>query len=301
MHLELEEAVVEQPKTDVVYHNETVKSLKTTTKRIFWPVVILISNKSGRLLVRPVMDKPTAPNQINAPDFSHWIEPTSPRLHPCGYWNCIRKKDELAEFKVYSNLVNYYRDGFDWALYLKNVKPSSRVVVPFDLFSPEQRGDMTESDSIKLPPVEDRLSCDYPANPRFIWSSLKHLSSDDIASVYESNGLIKSSGGVSSDLNTSSSSGVVLLPEKLDLAFIKYPNVNFVSSMSKLNIACVHREYIDLMTGGGNNYLSISFPHLIKCESLNLVETKSKLNLKNVLMTMFTCLDLSKSIVSYLI
>lgn len=153
---------------------------------------------------------------------------------------------------------------------------------------------MTNFEWLKLVPVENELSCDYPLNPRFIWSSLKQLSSDDISYVYESTGLIRSSASVAqNDASDSMSAGVVLLPSKINVAFIVFPNVSFLANLAKLNIACIHREYIELLAGAANNYISVDFPHLIRCESLNLIESKAKLDLKHILIAMFTCLDLS--------
>lgn len=299
MYVELEqEVLLEKPKTEIVYHNEL--NQWKAVKREIWPALIKKIDDSGRLVVESIIDE-AAHDKV--PKVTSWLEATSPKIHPCGYWNSLKaSKIEDVEFKINPGLSIFFRDGkfFDWAKFLKSAKNIGKSVAPRILFSREQCGDIKSSDLVEEP-VENRLSCDYPLNPRFIWSSIKQLTSDDISFVYESTGLIRTSAvalaAERQNDSIESSAGIVLLPAKIDSAFVRYPNVNSLSMVANLNIACLHREYIELLTRGGNNYLSINFPHLIRCDSLNLLDSKSKLNLKYILIVMLTCLDLSNSIV----
>lgn len=330
MHVELENRILrEKAKTEVVYSNNETSGGSSNLamyKREIWPATIVTWNNNGRVLVDSLNDRSitqTLAPGTQLPRQRRWLEPNSLLLHPCGYWNSLQTSspnENIPEFKVYASLTSFMRDNyFDWHAYFKlSSKTTPKIAAPIEIFSPEQIGTSFE-EVIRTDLIASRLSCDYPINPRYVWSILKQLTDDDISFVYEATGLIRNSTTSSTksgpttttstaepslmDSTATMSAGIVLLPSKIDPAFIRYPNVNSLSSMSKLNIACIHREYIELLVGAsaaGNNYLSISFPHLIRCESLSLVDEKSKncqLDIKHALVIMLTCLDLSNATV----
>ena len=141
------------------------------------------------------------------------------------------------------------------------------------------------------------LSCDNPFNLRTIWASLTDLNVDDITEIYREIGIIS----VREDANEKlSKSALVLLPKTIEKEFIKFPNVSCVENLSNLNVSCIHRENIKLLYGGPKNFISKSYPHLIKGDSLDLIDNKIKLDATLLIEIMSTCIDFANSPVNFI-
>jgi hypothetical protein len=154
-------------------------------------------------------------------------------------------------------------------------------------------------------PMESNLSCDYPHNPRYIWSSMRQLNLDDITEFYNETKIMSTNEEQDENSSTDSSksllsSALVLLPKLIDNDFINYPNVNYLNNISNLNVSCIHREEIPLFYGI-KSFISINFPHLLLGKSIDLLNENIKLDPMNLINIMCTCLDLSMSPVSCLI
>ncbi len=151
-------------------------------------------------------------------------------------------------------------------------------------------------------PMESSLTCDYPYNPRYIWSSLRQLNLDDITEFYNESKITQSTSEEINDTETSKSqlSALVLLPKLIDINFINYPNVNNLNNISNLNVSCIHREEISLFYGI-KSFISINFPHLLLGKDIDLINDNIKLDQTHLINIMCTCLDLSMSPVTILI
>jgi hypothetical protein len=322
MYLEYEDVIAAEKSatSEVVYYNE---ASSVELKNFISPAQIESVDASGQILLKLLDDKSS----------KFLLDPLVSNLHPCGYWNylCTRQdavKPLMKCNKAASKYSNFY-NNFDWKRFMEARQISSyqygqlnngslASIAPFELFTSEQRSEMPIEQSFNSPVVpcgENYMTCDCAYNPRYIWSSLRKLNSEDISYVYEASGLINNKvnsvstagssvsvttlpgGGSGEGVAQWASSALVLLPAKIDLRFIQFPNVNFSENLANLNIACVHREYIELFIGL-NNFLPINYPHLIQSKSLNLLDNKLKLDLKYMLNIMFTSLDLSNSLVS---
>lgn len=145
---------------------------------------------------------------------------------------------------------------------------------------------------------QNYLTCDFPYNPRTIWASIIDLNVDDITDIYREIGIITNRDDLNDKMKPSNSA-LVLLPKILEKNFIKYPNVSCVESLSHLNISCIHRENIRLLYGGSKNVITKNYPHLIKGDSLDLIENKIKLDSLYLFQILSTCVDLANSPVSF--
>lgn len=318
MHLEFEkEQKVENTNSEIVYYNHFGDG---EVKKYLVPAVVESVDDSGKLLLT-LLDEDDWQKRDK-----FMVDPTSVNLHPCGYWNYLSSSSSSSnsvEFKCSNELKKFLNQAkFEWKLLLKDKITNNKTMMtnsiysaaPFEIFMNEQKDDMKKATFYpEFEPVENYLSCDYPLNPRFVWSTLDQFSPDDISFVYEAIGLIRNRVNLSSErvsmstsrlsptneneakeASLSNSCALVLLPNKIDSLFVRFPSVNFVDFLINLNIACVHREYIELLIGS-NNYLYINYPHLVHSSSFNLIQNKFKLELRHLLNIMFTCLDLSYS------
>lgn len=281
MHLEAEYKVEIENKTE----------LKKTIN-IITPATIENINEKGYLLIRLLDSKVT-----------YWIEPSSKLIHPCGYWQYLLKEsttptgsNTIEEFRIEESLKKYETNKlFSWIDYFKineNTFPA-----PFSLFTNDQRANMSKLVFPEIQSVKSNyLDCSFKFNPRYVWSSLKQLSIDDLTDIYRETGIIT----IRDDPERKSkiySSGLILLPEEINQKFLLYPNISRAQNVANLNVTCTHREDIKLNIGT-KTFISNSYPHLIKGDSYNLIKTQSQLHFKHLFLIMCTSLDLSNSTVS---
>ena len=198
------------------------------------------------------------------------------------------------------DLKKYYDNtkGFDWKSYLRDNNQES--IATYALFNDEQKDTMAKEYMPEYVMQANYLTCDFPYNPRAIWAAIVDLNVDDITDIYREIGIITMRDDPN-DMSKSSNSALVLLPKNLDKTFIKYPNVSCVEQLSHLNISCIHRESIKLLYGGPKNVITKNYPHLIKGDSLDLLENKIRLDMSFLFQILSTCIDLASSPVSYLL
>jgi len=187
--------------------------------------------------------------------------------------------------------------GFDWKNCLRDFNGFFGTLASFDLFDNfEQKDNMPKDYMPDFIAKKNYLSCDNPYNPRSIWASLLDLNVDDITEIYREIGIITMREEMSDSY--APKSALVLLPKKIKKDFIKQPNVSCIETLSCLNISCTHRENIRLVYGGPKNVISKSYPHLIKGDSLDLVENKIKLEVNQLIEILSTSIDLANSSVN---
>jgi hypothetical protein len=150
-------------------------------------------------------------------------------------------------------------------------------------------------------PLESNLSCDFPYNPRYIWSSMRKLNLEDITEFYNETKITSTNEELTGKNNETPNSlltgALVLLPKLIDKNFINYSNVNYLDNLSNLNVSCIHREEISLFYGI-RSFISINFPHLLLGKSIDLLNDNIRLEPMYLINIMCTCLDLSMSPVS---
>lgn len=235
------------------------------------------------------------------------IEPTSNLIHPCGFWNYVHKEmiqkmnikeyNDIVDFKVVDPTIKkYLKDSlFDWTHFFKDY-PTYQAA-SFDTFTREQREEMSKIYYPEITQTYNYLSCDFMYNPRYIWSSLDVLSSDDLTNIYKNLGMIKQGDDADNETQIVGLSAIVLLPKIINQNFIDVPNIKSVDCMSNLMVSCIHRENIKLFIGN-QSFININYPHLLEGKCLNLMEENIKLSLKYVIVLLCTCLDLRNSQVS---
>lgn len=240
---------------------------------------------------------------------SESVECTSNRLHPCGFWNFIHKeihlkKDKSDDVDDYSDLINfrvfdssldkYLVDSlFRWDLYVEN-NPGCQIAL-MEIFSHEQKEFMPNSYHPRSKLAEDFLSCDFIYNPRFIWSSIHTLSSQDLTSIFQSLGIVKQTDDYEdTECSVANLSALVLLPFNMDQNFVHFPNIKSIDYMSNLNVCCIHRENIKLFIEN-QSLININYPHLLQGEGFNLIKENTKLTMKYITILLLTCLDIKNS------
>ncbi|CAF0782367.1 unnamed protein product [Brachionus calyciflorus] len=235
-------------------------------------------------------------------DDIYSIEPCSNLIHPCGFWNYfyteIKQKMDMSEyndrveFKVF-DLVHskYLQDSiFNWNLYFKTNNYLESV--SFDIFSQEQKEEMPRFYYAQTTfIVKNYLTCDFTYNPRYIWSSLEDLSSDDMTSIFQNLGMFKQVDDLVEEVTEETLSAIVLLPKKIDKNFISVPSIKSIDCISNLNASCIHRENIKLFIQN-QSFININYPHLLEGKCLDLIEENVRLSLKDIIILFCTCLDI---------
>lgn len=246
-----------------------------------------------------------------------WIEPSSKKLHPCGYWNYIsseknRVKDpHVRELRLSSRartgLIKYATSHvesgltFDWHRFFTDKQLA--LPVPFEVFVEEQRNGMSDKWTIrdsrdKKRKMEYHLECDLPFNPRRVWSLVRKMNENDITDIYRQAGIIAFKGDAATN-SEFESTAIVLFPTTVDSKFINYPNVATTMNLCNLNVSCTHRDEVKIMVGDGY-FICINYPHLIKEDSFNLVDKSVKLELRHLLNILVTSYDLGSSLVIFI-
>jgi hypothetical protein len=276
------------------------KSSQTDKYKFLAPA--LIEKVSNKLLIKVL--------EGNMEPF--WVEPTSNRIHPCGYWNYVNEiKLKPSNAKAYRNIIEFRapknmqnpnaneNSNFDWDSFFNRKEMQSALPVSFNLFCEEQTDGMTSAYSPKLTEKKStlgHLNCQLVYNPRFIWTNLRKLSENDVTSIYRETGIITFRDDTKKRFKLAPSA-LVLLPKQIDPNFVIYPNVNYINNLCNLNVTCTHREEIKILVGDGH-FMSINYPHLIQADCLDLIERKLKLNLRYLIDIFLTCYDLGYSLVS---
>jgi hypothetical protein len=246
-------------------------------------------NENGSILLRI--------NETN----NLWMDSNSSFIHPCGYWNFILASDQnlsshrikqlnLADdMKIYL-IPNASHSRFNWEMFFNRNANASPA--PFDIFNKEQLDGMNRQFYPSSFETPNYLSCDFTYNPRFIWNSLKNLSSNDISNIYRKIGIIKKELNKEADLKMPSA--LVLMPKLMESNFFKYPNMISTHLISNLNVSCVHREEIKMIFDV-KVLISNNYPHLLQTESLDLLENKIKLEPIFIFIILCSSFDLSNT------
>ena len=289
-----------EAESDIELNTSNEKDYKTrlsTKDKFISPALVEKVDESGKLLIK-FLDEEAGK--------SFWIEATSNSLHPCGYWNYVSEKilkpanlskhKNIRYFAVSKRLQKFYSSIFDWnEIFNKEESAQFSLPIAFSMFSDNQLDGMSLSYFPKLNEKRpgSHLQCDFPLNPRFVWSTVHKLNENDITSIYRETGIIKFHDDAKKKVKLASSA-LVLLPKNIDSNFIEYPNVNSVHNLCNLNVTCTHREEIKILVGEGY-FMSINYPHLIQNDCLNLIDKNLRLNMRNLIDIMLTCLDLGNS------
>ena len=259
------------------------------------PAIIENINDNGLLLVR-----------FLETNLSFWVDSLSNLIHPCGYWQFVQKEmsrlndinfSSIEEFRIEPNLMRFESlKFFSWTEFFKVNESCSPAA--FILFTSDQKNGMSKLFFPEISPLKNNyLTCSFKYNPRYVWSSLKQLSMDDLTEIYREARIIT----VRDDPELKSkvaSSGLVLLPESINEKFIRYPCISYAKHVSNLNVTCTHREDIKLNIDTKTS-ISNSYPHLLKGDGFDLIQKEAQLHFKHLFLIMCTSLDLSNSTVCH--
>ena len=274
--------------------NKITTDFKKTYNMIA-PAFIENISESGKLLIKFIESK-----------LSFWTDPLSNLIHPCGYWQFVQKEltklndinfYSIEEFRIEPNLKKYeLNKQFSWLDFFK--QNEHHYPASFSLFTNEQKNGMSKLFFPELQSLKNNyLNCNFKYNPRYVWSSLKQLTIDDLTDIYRETGIIT----IRDDPERKSKihpSGLVLLPEEINEKFIHYPNIIRIQNVSNLNVSCTHREDIKLNIGT-KTFISNSYPHLLKGNPFDLLKNETQLFFKHLFIIMCTSLDLCNSTVSF--
>ena len=257
------------------------------------PAVVEDINENGFLLIKFLEKK-----------LHFWVSPLSTLIHPCGYWQYVQKEmtrlnnvdfNSIDEFRIEPNLMRYESlKCFSWQDFFKANESCSPAA--YSLFTSEQKNGMSKLFFPEVASLKNNfLNCSFKYNPRYVWSTLRQLSIDDLTDIYRETRIIT----VRDDPELKSkmaSSGLVLLPDDIGESFIQYPCISYVKHVANLNVTCTHREDIKLNIDTKAS-ISNSYPHLLKGHGFNLIQKEARLHFKHLFLIMCTSLDLSNSTV----
>lgn len=206
-------------------------------------VIKSVNSESGELELALLGAAPGTP--------SFWLEPTSPDLHPCGYWQYLRTHSEadadanlavqkmlrefdkvraVQEFRVPAELLLACQDEqkrFSWQKFFE--QNASSLIAGHKLFNAEQLNEMPEEAVVScVAPSKNLLTCNFKYNPRYSWTALEQLNMDDMSEIYREIGIISNHEDMVDRYSKVTKSAMVLMPKTIDKDFIFYPNVKNV-------------------------------------------------------------------------
>ena len=232
-------------------------------------------------------------------NIKYKCDPASPKLHPCGYWEYLKKeiyKEKPGNTaKRFENPSNYNK-VFKWTDYLKEM---NRAPVPASLFNEEQHEGMCSSKEFLntyFPSFNKdgiaTLSCKFQHNPRSVWHSLNKLSQEDMTEIYSKLCCFKILNEETQNkdiLNTIPA--LVLLPKDSS----EMATANLEADL-KLEVSCLHRESVKLESASDTtSYIITSLPHLLQSNQVfELTENMRLDDISYLYMSLITSLDLTR-------